>query len=275
MRTTLLGSLLDVAAPQPRPRRRAGRAVRVRPRLPDPADGPIATGPSRPSTRWRATSRGARGAVHASRTGSAPSRSAPLVAASWRGRRRAGRLLRAQGRARRRSPASSAPRLAFDAGRRAVPAPRPRRRGSRSPASPRAGSASSTRWSAAPGTSTPRSASRSTSRRCSPPPAPARRPTRTSPASRPSTRTSPSSSPAETAAAEVARGGPRRRRRAAALGRGLRPLRGRAARRGAQEPGAAARVPAPPTAPSTDEEVAGLRAAIEAALEEIGGSLRG
>ena len=44
-------------------------------------------------------------------------------------------------------------------------------------------------------------------------------------------------------AAAGARGGARRRRRAAALGRGLRPLRGRAARRGAQEPRAAARVP--------------------------------
>ena len=34
MRTTLLGALLDAARSQPRPRRRAGRAVRVRPRLP-------------------------------------------------------------------------------------------------------------------------------------------------------------------------------------------------------------------------------------------------
>ena len=39
------------------------------------------------------------------------------------------------------------------------------------------------------------------------------------------------------------RRGPGGRRRAAALGPGLRPLRGRAARRGPQEPGAAARVP--------------------------------
>ena len=35
MRTTLLGSLLDVASAQPRPRRRPGRPLRVRPGLPD------------------------------------------------------------------------------------------------------------------------------------------------------------------------------------------------------------------------------------------------
>ena len=49
--------------------------------------------------------------------------------------------------------------------------------------------------------------------------------------------------PVEVAAAEVRAAIIDRRRRAAALGRGLRPLRGRAARRRAEEPGAAARVP--------------------------------
>ena len=49
--------------------------------------------------------------------------------------------------------------------------------------------------------------------------------------------------PAEVTADRRPRRGPRGRRRAAALGPGLRPLRGRAARRGPQEPGAAARVP--------------------------------
>ena len=66
MRTTLLGSLLDVAARQPRPRRRARRALRVRPRLP--------AGRRRPSgerRRWRASSPGSGRRRSPSRTGSA------------------------------------------------------------------------------------------------------------------------------------------------------------------------------------------------------------
>ena len=71
-----------------------------------------------------------------------------------------------------------------------------------------------------------------------------------------------------------ARRRPRGRRRAAALGRGLRPLRGRAGRRGTQEPGAAARVPRRRPHPHRRGGRRRCASSIEAKLEEIGGALR-
>ena len=237
MRTTLLGSLLDVAARNLARGADARRPLRVRPRLPAPTGRPPSDGGPLagdfPGERPAPVAEPHR--IGALAVG-------PLVPSSWRGGGEPADFFALKGvlealaaAARRRARASS--RRASRSCTRAAP---PR---SRSAATPPAGSASSTRWSAGPGTSRPRSASKSTRRRCSPPPAPARRPTRTSPPSRPSTRTSRSSSPTRSPAARGARRGARRRRRAAALGRGLRPLRGRAAGGGAQEPGAAARVP--------------------------------
>ena len=239
MRTTLLGSLLDVARAQPRPRRRARRPVRVRPRLPA-ADGRERRAASRVPF---AGERGRRRST--SRTGSAASRSAPLAPGSWRG----------GGRAR---PTSSRSRASLEAlaarlgvatrlrGRPSEPFLHPGRCGRRS--------------SVAGGR-------RGLDRRAPPARLPRLGPRRRASASKSTSAPLVAASPAgeeiyedvttfpavlqdlavvvedSVPAAEVRDAVARGRRRAAALGRGLRPLRGRAARRGTQEPGAAARVP--------------------------------
>ena len=114
MRTTLLGSLLDVARAQPRPRRRARRPLRVGPRL------PAAERPPGDGRRRSPAASPASGRRRPSRTGSAASRSA-------RSRRRPGAasgepadFFAAQGRAgsarrpaRRRARRSSRPSEPF------------------------------------------------------------------------------------------------------------------------------------------------------------------
>ena len=126
MRTTLLGSLLDVAQRNLARGADARRALRVRPRLPAPRRRRADDGYRRfsASARWRAVRRRAAPRRFTSRTGSAASRSARWSPQSWRGRRRARRLLRPQGGARSaRRPARRRARLR--AGERAVPAPGP------------------------------------------------------------------------------------------------------------------------------------------------------
>ena len=153
---------------QPRPRRRARRPLRVRPRL--PADGDAA-----PSGRLR---RRAAGAVPRA----APDRLPRGRAAGARrpGGAAASRPTSSRSRAcSRRSPPQLGAPLSFEAGGEPFLHPGPRGRVSVAGDAPPAGSASSTRWSAAPGTSRRRPASKSTSRRSSPPPRPARRSTRT------------------------------------------------------------------------------------------------
>ena len=173
MRTTLLGSLLDAARHNLARGAERVALVRVRPRLPAP------TASRRRRGRWPATSPGERPAPPTSRTGSAASRSAPLAPGGWRGERRAGRLLRAQGRARGARRAARRRGSRSSRGERAVPAPGPRGRGRarrrrrrldrRGPPArlPRLGPRGA------------RPASSSTSRRWSPPRRPARRSTRT------------------------------------------------------------------------------------------------
>ena len=147
---------------QPRPRRRAGGAVRVRPRLPAEGDR-RRRAPSAGDVLGRAA--GAR--VRARRI--ACLASAPCGRRGWRGEPEPAGLLLAQGRARG---ARRAARLRGRgrAGAGAVPAPGPRRPRPASAARRSAGSARSIRWSAAPGTcdGAPR-ASSSTSRRWSRP----------------------------------------------------------------------------------------------------------
>ena len=166
MRTTLLGSLLDVARAQPRPRRRARRPLRVRPRLPArPADGPKSSEPAdRPIDPLAGEFAGERAAPFTSRTGSARSPSGRWSRSP--GGAGARRPTSSRSRASsRRSPPSSAPSSRSTAGDRAVPAPGPRGRGRGRRRARPAGSARSTRWSAVSGTSTRRSPSKSTSRR--------------------------------------------------------------------------------------------------------------
>ena len=104
LRTTLLGSPARRRPLQPRPRRRARRAVRVRARLPregsSPVGGPLGGRVRRASGRRR----------RSSRIASPPWPPGPLAPPSWGAEAAAGRLLRAQGRARgavRRSSARS------------------------------------------------------------------------------------------------------------------------------------------------------------------------
>ena len=235
MRTTLLGSLLDVARAQPRPRRRAGGAVRVRPRL------PLRDGGGRRAAR-RATSpaSGRRRSHEPHRLGCLAV--GPLAAKSWRGGGEPADFFALKGvaggagrAARRRSrfepggepflhPGRAARSLVGGAGGGLVGRDPP----ARLPAA---------------GTSRPRSASRSTSRRCSRVASRGQRDLRGRddlPGGPPGPR------------GRRADRGPGRRVREAVVagggellrsGRGLRPLRGRAARRGAQEPRPAARVP--------------------------------
>ena len=123
-----------------------------KPPMPHRPVGPLA-GSSSASGRRRSTSR----------TGSARSPSGRWSPSSWRGGEEPADFFALKGvleAPRRRSSASP---LALRAGRGAVPAPRPRRRGARRRRRRPAGSASSTRWSAASGTSTPAAASKSTS----------------------------------------------------------------------------------------------------------------
>ena len=158
MRTTLLGSLLDVASRNLARERRARGPLRVRPGLPaswhcgrpqgSPSAGLLlrravggAASPSRtasPASRSGRWSRG-RGAAAARRPTSSPSRRC------WR-----------------RSPAQLGAELGFEAAPEPFLHPGRGRRGriGRRPRS--AGSARSTRWSAASGTSRRRSASKST-----------------------------------------------------------------------------------------------------------------
>ena len=188
MRTTLLGSLLDVAARNLARGREAvalfeAGAVYLRGTPPDrgrPAGGQLPRQHAGPGDR-AAPLRRARGRAAG----------AEIVAR----RRRAGRLLRAEGRARgarRRARLPAARPSSRRASRSCIRAAAPR---SRSAARRSAGSARSIRWSAGPGTSTPRSASKSTRRRCSRPRPSATRSSRTSPPSRRRGATSPSSSP--------------------------------------------------------------------------------
>ena len=119
MRTTLLGSLLDVAA-----RNVARGAERPGPLRVRPASTSRRTPTRRRSTRWPAASPAIGRRRSPSRTGSRRSRSDRWRARSWRGGGEAGRLLRAQGRA--RSARGAARRRArVRAGRGAVPAPGP------------------------------------------------------------------------------------------------------------------------------------------------------
>ncbi len=236
MRTTLLGSLLDVAARNLARGREAvalfeAGAVYLRGTPPDrgrPAGGQLPRQHAGPGHR-AAPLRRARGR--------------PAGAEIVARRRRAGRLLRAEGRARGARRRARLPAARVRADERAVPPPGPQRQGLGRRNVRSAGSARSTRWSAGPGTSPPRSASKSTRRRCSRPRPSATRSSRTSPPSRRRGATSPSSSPPirprPTSVAAVLAGGGELLR----AGRGLRPLRGRAARRGQEEPGAGARVP--------------------------------
>ena len=142
MRTTLLGSLLDVAAPQPLARdARTCGCSRSAPSTSAPGRAPARTPTGRP--RQPGLEPPARGA-HAPRR-AADRRDAAAVVA--RARAAARRLLRRQGRARRRCCGALRVPLARRAGARAVPAPGPRRaRAGRRRARP-AGSASCTRRS--------------------------------------------------------------------------------------------------------------------------------
>ena len=100
MRTTLLGSLLDVAS-RNAARGADGLALFESARVYlQPADGPKATIRGiGPSTRWRAISRGSSRRRSPSRTGSRAIAVGPLAPRSWRGGGERRRLLRAQGRA--------------------------------------------------------------------------------------------------------------------------------------------------------------------------------
>ena len=104
MRTTLLGSLLDAARAQPRPRRRARRPLRVRPRLP-------ATPPTgRKSTPSRRSARRPAGGRLRGRAGGAVPRAAPD-----RLRSRSGRWSRSPGGAAESRPTSSRSRASLEA----------------------------------------------------------------------------------------------------------------------------------------------------------------
>ena len=239
LRTTLLGGAARRRPLQPRPRRRARRAVRVRARL--PARGRA----RRRGRRSAAASPGERPAPAFEPHGASPaSPSGPLPARGLEGRRPAGRLLRAQGRARGARRGSSACEVEVEAGGGAVPAPGPRRRGCSSAATRPAGSARSTRSSAAPGTSRrPPAFELDLAPLVAASPIGAEQLRGRDHLSRPSTRTSRSSSTRRSTAARV------RAVVAEAGGEllrsidGLRPLPRRAGRRGRQEPRAAARVP--------------------------------
>ena len=121
MRTTLIGSLLGAAQ-----RNLARGADRValfesgRVYLPPAADG------LEPGRRWPGGSRGSGRRRSPSRTGRLP-RGRALVPNSWRARR-AGRFLRAQGRAGRHWPAGSASASSFEPAPGALSAPRGRGR---------------------------------------------------------------------------------------------------------------------------------------------------
>ena len=214
MRTTLLGSLLDVAARNVA--RGADRLalfesgrVYLRPPTGRSAAEDLGVGAS---TRWPATSPAQRPAPVTEPHRFAALAVGPLVAALL-ARAAASRRTSSRSRAcSRRWRRSSGPSSASSPARGAVPAPGPLRRGRGRRRRRRLDRRAPPAGLPRPGTSTPRSPSRSTWRRCSPPPAPARRPTRTSPPSRPSTRTSPSSSrprsrPPSVRAAVLAGGG--------------------------------------------------------------------
>ena len=266
MRTTLLGSLLDVAAPQPRPRRRARRPLRVRPRLPASRRRPTASR-SGPSTRWPAASPGERPAPFAEPHRLGGLAVGPLVRAVLARRRRAGRLLRAQGRAR------GARRPARRRARASSAAPEPFLHPGRAAAVSVGGAPAGwigevhplvcREWDleAAVGFEIDAGAA---ARRRRPP---ARRPTRTSPPSRPSTRTWPSSSRPRSRRGRGARGGPG----AAAASCCARP-RSSTSTRASSSARAARASPcgsssAPPTAPSPTRRSPACASAIEAELE--------
>ena len=165
MRTTCSAALLDAAAPQPRPRRRAPRPLRVGPRLPAAARrrrpaAPLGGQLRRASGRRRSPSRTGSPPRWSARSGRPPG-AAARDAADFFARRACSS---ARGGARRRA------RPSQPAGA-AVPAPGPRRRGLGRRARRPAGSASSTRSSAA--RLGPRAGGRLRDRprrRCSPPP---------------------------------------------------------------------------------------------------------
>ena len=246
MRTTLLGSLLDIA--QRNLSRGAdavalfesGRVYLQRRRRAAKPDAVARFEARRPPCRR--VSGGAGGAVSASRTGSAALAVGPLAAKSWRGGGEPADffalkgMLEGAGRpARRRALRSSRPRS-----RSCTPAARP---GSMSAARPRAGSASSTRSSAGPGTSRPRSrfeVDLAALLGASPAGEETFEDVTTFPAVYQDLAVV---VPDRGRGRAAARGRARRRRRAAARRRGLRPLRGRAAWRGQEEPRPAARVP--------------------------------
>ena len=241
MRTTLLGSLLDAARGNLARGAERRRPLRVRPRLPAGRRGRRADG-ARPVDPLAGEFAGERPAPFREPHRLGALAVGPLAPRSWRGGGEPADFFALKGVLEALA-AQLGVALAFEPApsRSCIPAAPPR---SRSPATP-AGWIGEVhplvcRELGPRGRGRLRSRPRGAARRGR---APARRSTRTSPPSRPSTRTSPSSCPAEVTAAAGPRGGPRGRRRAAALGRGLRPLRGRAARRGPQEPGPAARVP--------------------------------
>ena len=253
--------------PQPRPRGRRRRPLRVRPGLPaagTPSGTASAGGRSSPASSRRPFAEPHRlGGLAVG----------PLVAEVLAGRRRARRLLRAQGRA--RGAGRAARRRARLRGRaRAVPAPGTVGARSRSPASPvgwigEVHPLVCREWDLAR-RGRLRNRRRAAARR---PPPPARRATRTSPPSPPSARTSPSSSrprspPIAVRDAVLAGGGELLRSadvfdlfEGEQLGEGRKSLALRLEFRAADRT-------------LTDEEVAALREAIKAKLEQIGGSLR-
>ena len=219
MRTTLLGSLLDAARYNlARGAERVALFESGRVYLPR---GRVVR---RTASAGRRLRRRAAGAV----LRAAPDR-LPRGRRRWRrvlARRRRCRPTSSRSRAcSRRSPASSAPSSSFEPGERAVPAPGPRGAGPgrrrRRRLDRRAPPAGLPRV----GPRRRRPPSRSTSRRCVAAVAGRRGDLRgRDDLSRPSTRTWRSSCDEDVPAADGARGGARRRRRAAALGRGLRPL---------------------------------------------------
>ena len=228
LRTTLLGVAARRRPLQPRPRRRAGRAVRVG-RAYLRRGGAAPTGALGGRVR-RASGRRRPYEPHRIAGARRRARCAPPAGAASRGRPTSTRSRACS----RRSPRSSAPSSTVEPGERAVPASRAARRGScvggrgggldrRAPPAglPRLG---------------PRGARPAFELDLAPlvaaSPIGARALRGRDHLSRPSTRTSRWSSPRTSRPRAVRDAVARRRRRAAALGRGLRPLPRRAGRRG-------------------------------------------